>query len=56
MFEKITLEELHEMFGTHIPMDVIMALEHWGERPENLSALRVYLMIRAESWRKDNTA
>lgn len=56
MFEKITLEELREMFGTHIPMDVIMALENWGERPENLSALRVYLTIRAKSWREENAA
>lgn len=33
MFEKITLDELREMFGTHIPMDIFMALEHWGRAP-----------------------
>lgn len=53
MFEKITLDELRTLFGTHIPMDVIMALEHWKESPESRSALRVYLAIRAKVWRED---
>lgn len=56
MFDKITLDELRTLFGTHIPMDVIMALEHWKESPESKSALRVYLAIRAKIWYEELTA
>ena len=53
MSDKITPDELSILFGTHIPLDVIMALEHWRESPESKAALRVYLEIRAKFFREE---